>query len=481
MTIYIPVISNRNGPKYKVIADAILKDIQDKRLVVGQKLPTHRDLAYRLGVTVGTITRSYAQLQRRGVVGARVGSGTFVLDATQHNQVFPDSVREPLIRNDNRITLAHPGNGEIDLSMNRPTPGPEAEQLGKTLAELAQADGLSILTQYNPAPGMPHHRAAMASLLQTIGLDCTGNDIILTNGAQHAMAACAVALLNAGDILLTEHLTYPGMSSIASHIGVRIRQVQMDEYGMRPDALEAAVRETGASMVYLIPIMQNPTNATMNMERLNAIADIAKRHNLILLEDDVYGFQPKTRNPPLAQLAPDNTIYINGFSKSIAPGLRVGCMKVPKPHFTALTQAVQITGWMVPPLMGEIATRWIETGIAQSIIKWHQDEAIARIAIAQDILSGFTFKSQPESLHIWLDLPEGHHADDTMRALRDKGVIMSGPESFITNQANIPRCLRLCLGSPPSREHLRMGLDRVRQVLSSPPISSLSRLDNMVI
>jgi DNA-binding transcriptional MocR family regulator len=485
MTIYIPETKDRTGPKYKVIADAIADDIHEGRLAPGTKLPTHRDLAYHLGVTVGTITRAYSELQRRGVAGGRVGSGTFVLDRTRRNPIFPSpleiSAREPLKRNDHRLTLDHPNTTDIDLSMNRPTPGPEIELLAQTLSELCASPNLSTFTQYNPAPGMPLHRAAMARLLGTVGLDCEGEDIILTSGAQHAMAASAMALLNAGDVLLTEHLTYPGMTSIAAHLGVKIRPVMMDGYGMRPDALEAAVRETGARVVYVVPIMQNPTTATMNQERLNAIADIAIRHNLILMEDDVYGFQPKHRNPPLAQLAPDNTVYTNGFAKSIAPGLRVGCMKAPKALFTALAQAVQITGWMIPPLMGEIAAHWINSGMAQHIIAWHQDEMIARNALAADILKGFSFKSQPECLHMWLELPEGHHAADTMQSLRDQGVILAGPDSFVTSQADVPRSLRLCLGSSPTRQLLQVGLERVRQVLTDKPVAGLSRLDNMVI
>jgi len=485
MTIYIPETKDRTGSKYRIIADAISDDILSGRLDIGAKLPTHRDLAYHLGVTVGTITRAYGELQRQGIAGGQVGSGTFVLDRTKQNQVFPTQIdfaaREPLKRNDHRLTLEHPGSGKIDLSMNRPTPGPETEALAGTLVELSSSKNLSILTQYNPAPGMGHHRIAMANLINTVGLDCEGDDIILTSGAQHAMAACAVALLNAGDVLLTEELTYPGMTSIASHIGVRVRPVTMDEYGMRPDALEAAVRETGARVVYLVPVMHNPTTRTMNQERLNAIADVAKRHNLILMEDDVYGFQSKSRNPPLAQLAPDNTVYTTGFSKSIAPGLRVGAMKAPKSLFTALAQAVQITGWMIPPLMGEIAYRWIESGRAQHIIAWHQDEMIARNVMAAEILDGFSFAAQPECLHIWLDLPDGHHADDTMRTLHDQGVILAGPESFTTAQASVPRSLRLCLGSTPSHAHLRTGLERVRQVLTEKPVAGFSRLDNMVI
>jgi len=486
--MYTPHIEDRNGPKYRAIADAVSDDIRDKVLSVGAKLPTHRDLAYRLGVTVGTVTRAYSELQRRGVAGGRVGSGTYVLDQMQARQVFPvmPSVmpmdnKEILAGNGDRALLDQADDSSIDLSMNRPPPGPEADALSATLGELAQADSLALLTQYNPAPGIDYHRSAVASLAATIGLKCEGEDIILTSGAQHAMAACAMGLLKAGDVILTENYTYPGMTSLAAHLGVRVRPVPMDEFGVRPDALEAAIHETGARVAYLMPVHQNPTTATMDIDRLKAVADIAKRHDLVVIEDDVYGFQPEQRNPPLAQFAPDNIIYINGFAKSISPGLRVGFMKTPKSLFSSLTRAVQITGWMIPPLMGEIAARWITSGVAQQIIDWHRTEMIARNAMAADILQDFDFASKPESLHIWLDLPEDHYADDTIRQLSQRGVIMAGPESFITTQPSVPRALRLCLGSAPSREQLRAALIQVRNVLSSDPVQAHHLIGSMVM
>jgi len=484
MTIYTPHIEDRHGPKYRAIADAVSDDIRDEIIAVGAKLPTHRDLAYRLGVTVGTVTRAYSELQRRGIAGGRVGSGTYVLDQIRKRQVFPVigvSNKEILSGSGDRALLNQPDANSTDLSMNRPPPGPEAEALAVTLSELANAEGLATLTQYNPAPGLSHHRAAMASLANTIGLDAEGDDMILTSGAQHAMAACAMGLLKAGDVILTENFTYPGMTSLAAHLGVRVRPVAMDEYGVRPDALEAAIHETGARVAYLMPVHQNPTTAVMDMDRLAAIADIAKRHDLVVIEDDVYGFQPEHRHPPLAQFAPENTIYINGFAKSISPGLRVGFMKTPKSLFSSLTRAVQITGWMIPPLMGEIAARWITSGVAQDIIDWHRKEMIARNAMAADVLQGFTFASKPESLHIWMDLPEGHYADDTIRQLSQRGVIMAGPESFITTQPSVPRALRLCLGSAPNREQLRAALIQVRNVLSSHPVQAHHLIGSMVM
>lgn len=107
MTIYTPDIESRFGPKYRIIADAICDDIRDNRLNAGTKLPTHRDLAYRLGVTVGTITRAYAELQRRGIAGGRVGSGTYVLDPQETRRTFR-SPSTSIVRHWRATTIVFP-------------------------------------------------------------------------------------------------------------------------------------------------------------------------------------------------------------------------------------------------------------------------------------------------------------------------------------------------------------------------------------
>jgi DNA-binding transcriptional MocR family regulator len=349
------------------------------------------------------------------------------------------------------------------------------------LAEIAQADGLEMLTRYNPTPGMPHHRDAMAEFLAQVGLTVSGDEVLLTHGAQHAIAATVLTLVKTGDVVLTEELTYPGFSSLVASIGAHIRPVAMDDEGILPDAFEAAIQATGARVAYLVPVLQNPTVATMSLERLHTIAAIAKRHNLKIIEDDVYGFQPETRHPPLAELAPDNTIYINGFAKSFAPGLRVGVVRPPKALFNAISQSVQITGWMIAPLMGEIATRWIRSGEAQSIMQWHRQEMRERNAIAREILDGYKLRHSPESLHLWLNLPSGHNAADVILTMRERGVVLVGPDSFTAGTTVAPNGLRLCLGSPKTHADVITALKHLRQVLDTEPTSDPVRLDGMVM
>lgn len=454
MTIWIPDLSAYKGPRYKAIADALAADVATGTLAVGSKLPTHRDLAYHLGLTVGTVSRAYAEAERRGLTSGEVGRGTFVRDMAPQTPSF--GIRQPL-RPD-----------VIDMSMNRPPTGPAGEKLAQSLADLSQAPGLSVLTEYQPANGMPTHREAGAALLQEMGLSVTPDEIILTNGVQHSMAACLMALGRPGGSLLVEALTYPAIKPLAQRLGMKVRPVAMDAEGLLPDALDTACARNRADALYCMPTVHNPTGATMSEPRRRAIADVINRHALPFLEDEVYGFMPENRPLALSGFAPDYGYYLTSTAKSIAPGLRVGYVASKARNLAAVSHAVQLTGWMSPPLMGEIATRWVLDGTTKELIHWHRREASARFDIATRVLDGYHFSGQRTAYHLWLSLPDHAAAEDVIAACAQRGVSVTAPNSFCPEHVAVPNAVRVCTGSPRDREALETGLNILKESIESP-------------
>src|SRR6058998_1215600 len=149
MTIWTPDLKQRRGPRYRAIAEAVADDIARGALQEGARLPTHRDLAAALGVTVGTVSRAYAEAQRRGLVSGEVGRGTFV-------------------RRDRSggLDLETPARGEpalVDLSLNFPAGDLEDRELSKALVALSRTRDLTRLLEYLPHAGMPRHRVAGAA------------------------------------------------------------------------------------------------------------------------------------------------------------------------------------------------------------------------------------------------------------------------------------------------------------------------------
>ena len=464
MTTWVPDVAARKGPRYLAIADALAEDAGRGRLRAGTRLPTHRDLAERLGVTVGTVTRAYAEATRRGLVAGEVGRGTFVRVAGPAEAAAPAPAAEP---------------GLIDLTANRPPEGPGdngAAVLARTLAALARRKDLARLLEYPSEGGAPEHRAAGAEWLQRCRLDVPAERVLVSSGSQHGMTVVFTALLAPGDLVLTEDLTYQGMKTLAALLSLRLQGVATDEHGLRPDALDAACRKGGARALYCLPTLQNPTASVMPEGRRREIAAVARAHGLIVVEDDVHGHLLEAPPRPLASLVPELTVYLNGTSKSLAPGLRVGFVVAPETMVTRLSGAIRSTTWMAAPLMAEIAARWIHDGTAESMVKRKRKEAAARQALAARLLGHGQTGPRTAAYHLWLPLPEPWRAEPFAAAARREGVAVT-PASVFSAQPGRPRlappeAVRVCLGAAQDRDQLAAGLTVLARLLGGAPAPS---------
>src|SRR6185503_7364485 len=191
MTSWEPDLRARSGPRYLAIADALADDVAQGRLRPGGRLPTHRDLAERLGVTVGTVSRAYAEAAHRGLVSGEVGRGSFVRNEAPEFGV----------------PAAGAPQGLVDLSVNHPPTTKDesrGEVLARTLAALARRSDLARLLEYPPEAGAPAHRAAGAAWIARSGLKAAAANVLVTSGSQHGMTALFAALLRPGDLVLTE-------------------------------------------------------------------------------------------------------------------------------------------------------------------------------------------------------------------------------------------------------------------------------------
>jgi DNA-binding transcriptional MocR family regulator len=287
------------------------------------------------------------------------------------------------------------------------------------------------------------------------------------------------ALLSPGDLVLAEALTYPGMKTLASLLSLRLQGVAMDAQGLRPDALAAACRTGSPRALYCMPTLQNPTTAVMPEARRREIAAIAREHGLLVVEDDVHGHLPEKAPRPLAALLPELAVYLNGTSKSLAPGLRVGFVAAPAAMVTRLAAAIRGTTWMAAPLMAEIASRWIEDGTAEAVLGRRRKEAAARQALAARVLAGARMDAHPAAYHVWLHLDEPWRADAFAAEARRRGVVVTPAGAFAAStaapRANArraeapPQAVRVCLGAARDREELERGLVVLARLLSSSP------------
>lgn len=429
------------------LVDAMARDIAAGRLEPGARLPTHRDLAHLLGIGVGTVTAAYTVAAKRGLIEARVGSGSFVTGPGKSAS----------------------GDGAILLSHNIPPLAPSERRLPATMSRLYRRSDLLEALTYAPPAGLWAHRRAGADWLARHGRsDGVGpNRLIVTAGAQQAMALAFQCLCGGGDTILVEAATFFGARTLAQHAGYRLQGVAMDEQGLCPIALERAAAG-GARVLYTIPTLQNPTGRIMSVARRKEIAVIARRKDLWIIEDDVYGaFADDAAPPPLASLAPERTLYLSGLSKTVAPGLRTAFLVAPDDAvYERLVAAIRAQSY-APPTMGAlIATQWIEDGTADEIVAEIGTELSERMALARARLGGhLALAGDRRCPHLWLPMGELEAERLVARALR-AGVQLT-PAAAAVVDPSLASGVRLCIGAPASSAQLEIALDRVSSVLAS--------------
>ena len=323
--------------RYKQVVDAFAEEIRSGRLPPGTRLPTHRQLAAKHGIALVTATRVYAELEAMGLVSGETGRGTFV--------------RETALPSGLGIDQQAVADDMVDLNFNYPSLPGQAEMLRAALRQLAASGDLESLLRYQPHGGRQHERAAVARHLASRGLTVGANNVLIVDGAQHGLATTAMALLKPGEVVAADALTYPGMKVLAEALGLELAPIPANGDGPDLDALEQLCRRRRVRAVYVQPTVHNPLGWVMSTGRRQDLVSLARRHGLQLIEDAPYAFLEAHAPPPLAALAPELTVYVSGFSKSVATGLRVGFVAAPLEWVPRIERAIRATTWNTPGVM----------------------------------------------------------------------------------------------------------------------------------
>jgi DNA-binding transcriptional MocR family regulator len=310
----------------------------------------------------------------------------------------------------------------------------------------------------------------MAAWLARGGFSVDPEHLVLTAGAQHGLSAAFAALLKPGDTLLAEDLTYGGARVLAQQQRLKLHGVAMDAEGLRPDALEQACRSSRARTLYCMPRLQNPTSAVMSDRRRRQIAAVVEKHRLIVIEDDVYGFLSPERSP-LAASIPGRTVFVTSLSKSLFPGMRLGCVAAPPEMLEKIVAVVWSSMIMASPIGADLLSGWIEDGTAARIAEWKRHEVAARQLMARRLLEGERLQTHASSGHIWLHLPTRWSSESFVAHARSRGVILNAATQFSAADTP-PRAVRVCLGPPRTRGGLEQALSIVRQTLAGYPVSA---------
>lgn len=441
-------------PAYLSLADQIARAIHDGRLENGARLPTHRKMADDLQLSVQTVSRAYEELIRRGLIAGEIGRGTFV--QTQRPEPDPPYLPERL--------------GEvIDLSILKPVCEPlHLEKMREALGWLAENLPSSAALSFRPNNVFPRHRLAAVEWLRQCGLAVSPLNVSVTNGATAGMTVALMAAAPPGSTVATEAIGHHTLVPLASYLGFSLEGLPIDEDGLLPGALDEACAHADIRAVFVQPSAINPTASLMSEARRMAIVEVARKHDIAIIENDVLGPLIENRPPPLAALAPERTLYVTSFTKITVPGLRIGYLVAPDRYVAAVANRHLVSNWMATPMVAEIATKWVQDGTAKELVDWQRTAIRQRHAIAAQVLAGVDFRAHRESLHLWLPMSGDRAEDGFVAQARLQGVAIAPGVSFRTSDAPWTPAVRISLGST-SEEELRTGLGVVANLLLADP------------
>ncbi len=430
--------------RYKAVVDRYAQAIRSGQLPAGSRLPTHRTLAAGERISLATATRVYRELEEMGLVSGETGRGTFVRDLS-----LP-----PGHGVDQQVVAAD----VVDLNFNYPSLPEQGDALREALRQLAMAGDIDSHLRYQPHAGRLAERDIIARHLTCQHFAPDAENVLIVNGAQHGLAVTVMGLLRPGDVVAVDALTYSGFKVLAALYHLELAAIPCRPEGPDLQALQTLCQQRRVRAVYTMPTLHNPLGWVLNTGQRQALADLARQHDLLIIEDAAYARLVSRPPPPVVSYAPERTVYVTGFSKNIATGLRVGVVISPPRYRPEIERAIRATTWNTPTLISSLICAWIEDGTVARFETQKRQDARQRQQVAREVLCGLPVDSHPDSYFVWLPLGEESRADRLANALMERRISVSTAEPFCVS-TTIPQALRIALGSVP--------FDSLRPVLLS--------------
>ncbi|MGK3112111.1 PLP-dependent aminotransferase family protein [Candidatus Pantoea formicae] len=435
--------------RYKALVDNFSTQIREGTLAAGHRLPTHRQLASQERISLATATRVYAELEEMGLVSGEAGRGTFVREITLHPHLGVDQL---VVAND-----------MIDLNFNYPSLPEQASLLRDALRKLTTTGDIESFLRYTPHGGRLQERATIARYLSGLGLKPAAEDVLIVNGAQQGLSVALSALLKPGDVVAVDALTYPGFRSLAEFSHLELAAVSSTPHGPDFEQLVKLCEKRRVKAIYTMPTLHNPLGWVLSHEQRTELVRIARLYDLLIIEDAAYAYLIPDAPEPLWAYAPERTVYVNGFSKNVAAGLRVGMIVCSENTRAALERGIRLSTWNTPSLMTAIVCGWIDDGTVSRLETLKRLEARDRQTLARSIFHGMPYISHPASYFLWLPLPEDVRSETLIRSLMDEQISVSSASPY-SSGIYVPHAIRLALASL-TEERLTHALTRVRETI----------------
>ncbi|WP_084292817.1 PLP-dependent aminotransferase family protein [Bradyrhizobium sp. WSM3983] len=362
-------------------------------------------------------------------------------------------------------------NNIIDLSRAVPPIFPALESsLAESIAtRLSRRDAVGILRTNRPRGTEEDRRTGAQWISQRLAFTPNIDRLVVTNGTLNVLFLLLNQLVGRSGTLLAEEMTYPNLQALSGMLGFNIRGIPMDSDGLDPNAFEDLCRKISTPKVlYTIPTVQNPTAVVMPLERRVEIAKIARRYNVLIIEDDAQALMVDNPCAPIATLAPELTWYVMGLAKTVVMGMRVAFLMAPRPEDASslMDRFGKMSMWFVAALQAELAQAFVANRVAHEATIHIRKVAASRRKIVADILDRPHLAEGPLGLHVWV--PTQRDARELATEALAAGVLVRPGIQFAAQPklTEAMQGLRVSYCETRSEDDLRRGVEILANILS---------------
>ena len=430
------------------LAAAVRAAIERGDILPGTRLPPERSLAKALSVGRSTVVAAYALLAKQGLVTRRQGSGTWVEPMGDYARGRAGELATRAQHRLFAVSSFEERHGAISFFAATPHSVAAVGELAAQAA--AEIDRLSDHHGYWPL-GYPPLRQEIAKRLTARGLKTAEAEVLVTTGAQQAIALTATAFVGPGEFVVLEDPTYPGAIDAYRQTGARILSAAVGPTGIDLDLLREVLARADVKLIYATPSFQNPTSALMPKGERHRLAQLASAHGAVLVEDEAQAelALDAAAPPPIAAFADGaSVVTIGSLSKVFWGGLRVGWIRAPQPVLSHLGRLKAILDLGSPLPSQVLAALLLQR--ADEIIPMRIQEIRSRCALLGSLVStrlpGWSFAEPAGGLVLWTKLPHGS-ASELAQVARANGTLilpgsMTSPSGWFDDHVRLPYVAR---------------------------------------
>jgi 2-aminoadipate transaminase len=440
-------------PIYRQLADGIGSLIKRHVLRPGDKLPPTRELAGQLGLNRTTVSAAYAALDELGLISGKVGRGSFV--AERHPVVTAETSHELTEDLPNGVSFVSSRPAAIDFPL---------EQFRRFTKEVADSPEAAMILQLGSALGYAPLRRYLLDEAIATGVAGPGDDLIITNGCQQALDLIAHVFTAPDTCIAVEDPVYHGMLRAFARSGADMFGVPVDDAGMDLFALEAILERHRPKLVAITPSFQNPTGATLSLNRRQRVVALAERFDCTVVEIDVYSPLRYVGEalPTLKELSrAGNVLLLRSYSKVCFPGLRVGWAIGPGTLIARLAEAKEISDLHSDQLSQAVLLRFAQSGELDRHLLRTREIGKQRLEAVLDACErclppGASWMRPEGGMSLWVELPPPLTADVLLSKVQARGVEFLPGRHFAVRDSH-GRGLRISFGGLSPAE-IRRGI-----------------------